>query len=133
MTTQGGTALPKIPQVRLLEDSSPDPLIGLATRFLDKVHIELEDPFNYGCWFWRGRCDDQGYGQFRAYGTIHNAHRIAWMLKHRRWPGRWHIRHTCDNRNCVNPDHLKRGTKSQNERDKHNKRKTLWENQHGKG
>ena len=127
-TTRGGSVLPRIPQYERPYDDSPDPLIEICTRFLAKVAIS-DDPFNWECWLWQGRVDELGYGQFKCFGFVMNAHRVAWMLKHRQWPGKWLIRHTCANKSCVNPDHLKRGTFSQNERDT----PYLWKNQHGIG
>ena len=68
------------------------------------------------CWIWTGAVDRDGYGRFRFKGTYYRAHRYAFELANGTLPAV--VRHTCDCRNCVNPDHLIGGTQRQNMRDK---------------
>lgn len=65
------------------------------------------------CWEWTGAKVGVGYGWFRdGY-----AHRRSYELFVGEIPEGRLIRHKCDNRNCVNPDHLEIGTKADNNQD----------------
>lgn len=66
-----------------------------------------------GCWFWTGAFRDNGYGQLGVHGRVYKAHRTAYFLKHGIEP-KGIVRHTCDDKRCVNPDHLVNGTQKDN-------------------
>lgn len=91
-------------------------------RFLSKV--ELRGPVVRGelgrCWSWKaGSYGSTGYGAF-CIGHQKNtqAHRAAWRIFVGEFPGDAQILHKCDNRNCVNPEHLFAGSIGDNMRDK---------------
>jgi hypothetical protein len=55
-----------------------------------------------------------GYGWRRKNGRSGLAHRYAWEDVHGPIPDGMVVMHTCDNRPCVNVDHLKLGTQRDN-------------------
>lgn len=67
------------------------------------------------CWNWTGRLDAGGYGRF-SQGSGHwtKAHRAAYTLWKGEIPEGLVLRHLCNNRKCVNPDHLETGTMKDN-------------------
>jgi hypothetical protein len=70
------------------------------------------------CWEWIGATYGNGYGQTRAtWCPDAYAHRTAYLLFKGDIPDGKLIRHRCDNRGCVNPEHLEIGTKKENNHD----------------
>lgn len=75
------------------------------------------------CWVWTGkRWPHAGYG--KSYGRSQYAHRVAFALVNGPIPDGKHVMHTCDNRLCCNPNHLKLGTHMDNMADRTAKGRT---------
>lgn len=74
------------------------------------------------CKLWTGAVRGNGYGQLRTAGKVRKAHREAYRAANGlTWDDMEAVpvvRHTCDNRLCVEPEHLLGGTQSQNMHDK---------------
>jgi hypothetical protein len=64
-----------------------------------------EDPAT-GCWNWLRNRGPDGYGKARRGGRLLPAHRAAWEDLHGPVAPNIDIHHKCENRACVNPDHL---------------------------
>lgn len=63
---------------------------------------------NSGCLEWQKSKNNRGYGVIYFDGKLHLAHRAAWLRKHGQWPdSNMVIDHICNNKSCVNVDHLR--------------------------
>lgn len=69
------------------------------------------------CWNWIGTISGWGYAHFKKNRITVRAHRLSYHLFKGPIPNGLIVRHTCDNKKCVNPDHLLLGTFQDNSND----------------
>jgi hypothetical protein len=79
--------------------------------FWSKVHRTND------CWFWTSGHKSGGYGNFVLRGKPTLAHRFSYELANGPIPEGLFILHSCDNKLCVRPEHLRAGTQLENMQD----------------
>lgn len=93
--------------------------------YIEKVRSLCKYPPS-GCWEFTGGFEFKykvdngtpGYREMSYRGKNYRVHRLTWILFHcRPIPAGMVILHTCDNPPCCNPDHLKLGTRAENNKD----------------
>lgn len=93
-------------------------LLEAAEKFTKNKYVVMES----GCWEWKST-DHFGYGRaisIRKDGVIRyfKPHRVSIFKYSGEYPEL--VRHKCNNRRCVNPEHLEGGSHRENAKDKRN-------------
>jgi len=83
-------------------------------RFISRISVAVS-----GCWEMNTFHDRDGYAQFHRYKKTSKAHRISYEWHKGKIPAGLTIDHLCENKGCVNPEHLEAVTREENNR-RHN-------------
>jgi len=76
-------------------------------KYIDKIQAGE-------CWNWTGHIMSNGYGEFWYDHKPHTTHTFAYKMFFGEYPNFALVLHKCDNKQCVNPNHLYLGSHSQN-------------------
>ena len=98
----------------------------LPKDFFNRI-IEADD----GCWIWTADKSWDGYGHLYIKRRRHRAHRFMWELMNGAIPAGLLVCHGCDNKPCVNVEHLFLGTPKDNTLDMLSKGRSAKGEAHG--
>ena len=76
----------------------------LTLEELFRQNVTIEE--GSSCWIWKGHCKQVGYGWFQFRRLKDYAHRVAYLLANGPVPEGKSVSHKCNNKLCVNPEHL---------------------------
>ena len=86
----------------------------LAIRL--KNNVDFIDGAN-GCWIWTGSKSVSGYGRLRVGNKQYITSQISYVVFKEDLKVGEVVRHKCDTRLCINPEHLEAGTHQDNMND----------------
>lgn len=97
--------------------------LEINKEFADLIDISDRYTIEGDCWIWNGPFCNSGYGKvtktkmgdFKQFA----AHRLSYYKATGEYPPL--LRHLCNNRKCINPEHLMDGTHRENALDKNQK------------
>jgi hypothetical protein len=77
----------------------PRPVATVAERLQNYTVVD-------DCHIWNGWCQQDGYGRMKVRGKDEYVHRLAYVQHVGLIPDGMAVGQLCDNRRCINPDHL---------------------------
>lgn len=107
-------------EIRVFEEKYEQPKMATKTKPIEYT-VDAK-----GCWNTekRHRNNDRGYSNVKRNGRMMRTHRYVFEQVNGEIPEGMVVRHKCDNRRCINPEHLELGTQYDNVQDTVNRGRT---------
>lgn len=90
---------------------------SIKCRLLNRIEIKGN------CWEWKGKITTVGYGEIRNKQKHCLTHRLSYEVFKGVIPKNTQVCHKCDNKKCMNPEHLWLGTQKENIQDAKKKKR----------
>ena len=130
----GNTKIVRSAYLRISKNPSCGCIYYRAVSEANKKYVVLADYLRNtknvnSCLEWQGHINTSGYGFVGVYTNKFEprksglVHRRVYELLNGELPEV--VMHICDNRKCINPDHLRGGTQSENIQDAHDKKRMV--------
>lgn len=91
---------------------------------IERFETKFQKLSKIECWNWNAGKSKTGYGVFWLDGKQQSAHRVSYNFYIGTIADNMVVCHSCDNKSCVNPNHLWLGTQSDNVHDMLDKERT---------
>lgn len=97
-----------------------DNILDLDKQVRDRLFANLLGNYEKSgtCWNWTGTLFNKRYGRFSAGKCGLSAHKVSFVLHTGTKAGNGFVCHTCDNPQCINPEHLYLGSAATNAEDR---------------